>query len=63
MTANIILRKKAAAKGVRMWQIAEKMGFSESYFCRLMRHDLPEDKQKQVLEIIDTLAADQEVEP
>lgn len=49
---NQTIRRTAAAAGVRLWQIADRMGYSECYFSRLLRKELPEDKQAEALRII-----------
>ena len=49
---NQTIRRTAAAAGVRLWQIADRMGYSECYFSRLLRKDLPADKQAEALRII-----------
>ncbi len=50
--ANQKIRRTAAASGVRHWQIAERMGLNECYFSRLLRKELPADKQEEILRII-----------
>lgn len=50
--ANQKIRRTAAGAGVKLWQIAERMGYSECYFSRLLRKELPEDKQAQIMQII-----------
>ena len=49
---NQTIRRTAAAAGVRLWQIADRMGYSECYFSRLLRKELPADKQAEALRII-----------
>ena len=49
---NQTIRRTAAAAGVRLWQIADRMGYSECYFSRLLRKELPADKQAEILRII-----------
>ena len=49
---NQTIRRTAAAAGVRLWQIADRMGYSECYFSRLLRKELPADKQAEILHII-----------
>ena len=46
------IRDTAKAGGVKLWQIATRLGITDSYFSRLLRKELPEDKQAQIMEII-----------
>ena len=46
---NQNIRKAAAGAGVKLWQIADKLGYTDSYFSRLLRKELPEDKQAQMV--------------
>lgn len=52
---NLILRDAAKAKGVKLWQIAERVGIAEATFSRKLRHDLPVQEQQKILSIIDEL--------
>ena len=49
---NQTIRRTAAAAGVKLWQIADRMGYTDSYFSRLLRKELPKDKQAEILRII-----------
>lgn len=50
--ANQTIRKAAASAGVRLWQIADKLGYTDCYFSRLLRKELPEKKQAEIMQII-----------
>ncbi len=50
--ANQKIRKTAAAAGVKLWRIADRLGYADSTFSRLLRKELPEDKQAQIMQII-----------
>ena len=54
--ANMEIREKAKASGVRLWQIAEKLGISEPTMTRKLRHELPEEDKQKILAIIDALS-------
>ena len=60
-TANREIRQAATEAGVRLWQIAEALGTTDSGFSRRLRHELPPEEKKQVLDIIGDLSR-QEVE-
>ena len=47
--ANQKIRKTAAAAGVKLWRIADKLGYADSTFSRLLRKELPEEKQAQIM--------------
>ena len=50
--ANQKIRRAAAGAGVKHWQSAERMGVNEFTFSRLLRKELPADKQADILRII-----------
>ena len=50
--ANQNIRKTAEASGVKLWQIADRLGMADTYFSRLLRKELPADKQAQIMQII-----------
>ena len=54
--ANEAIREKAKKSGVRLWEVAEKIGVADSTFCRQMRRELPEARQQLILRAIDELA-------
>lgn len=53
--ANTDIREAAKLAGVKMWQIADAMGFSEATLTRLLRKDLPCEKKKNILAAIERL--------
>ena len=48
---NQTIRRTAAAAGVKLWQIADRLGITDCAFSRLLRKELPEDKQAQIMQI------------
>lgn len=56
MKQNTRIREAAKAAGVRMWQVAEKLGIQDTAFSRKLRHELPEKETEKVLGIIAQLA-------
>lgn len=54
--ANMELRYYAMGKGVRMWQIAEKFGISEAYFCKKMRNELEPEEAEKFKRFVDEIA-------
>lgn len=55
---NKDIRNYAFVKGVRLWQIAEKLNIYDSNFSRILRHELPEEKKEEIKEIVNELAAE-----
>lgn len=59
--ANETIRKAAERKGIKLWQIADRMGMADSNFCRKLRKELSDAEREQVLTIIDELAAEEDI--
>ena len=54
---NVDIKQYALQKRVNLWQVSEKLGYShESAFSRVLRHELTEDKKKEIFRIIDELS-------
>jgi hypothetical protein len=49
---NIDIREKAKASGVKLWQIADKLGINDGNFSRKLRKELSESEKARVFEII-----------
>lgn len=56
MRANNDIRTVAKEKGVRHWEIADRLGIIDSNFSRDLRHELSETKKQQIFAIIDQIA-------
>ena len=54
--ANQDIRDYAAQKGVYFWEIALKLGISEPTMTRWMRVELPEDKRREIEQVISEIA-------
>lgn len=57
LTANGIIRDRADAAGVRVWEIAEEIGASESTVLRWFRTELSPDKAEKISAAIDRVVA------
>ena len=57
-TANKEIRITARDAGIRLWQVAERIGMNDGNFSRKLRRELPDQEKKEILEIIKTLAAE-----
>jgi len=54
---NCDIRSKAAASGVRLWQIAEELNIADCNFSRKLRKELPSEEKEKIFEIIDRFGA------
>ena len=57
---NQELRKLAAEKDVKLWQIADEIEIADTTFSKWMRKELSEDKKKRVYEAIHAISTKQE---
>ena len=57
MKANATIRDYAKSKGVRLWEVARALNFSEPTMTRLLRVELSEDRKSELYNAIDTVAA------
>lgn len=55
-TMNNYIREYAKSKGVKLWEIADRLGMHDSNFSKMLRHHLTLEKEKQIIKIIDTIA-------
>ncbi len=50
------LKCYAHDKGVKFWEVAEKLGVNDGNFSRLLRKELTEEKKAEIKNIIDIIA-------
>ena len=55
---NQALRLKAGGAGIRLWEIAAKMGISDCYFSRLLRQALSPEMQERAEKALSDLIAE-----
>lgn len=53
---NSDIREAAKAAGVKLWQIADKLGITDGNFSRKLRKELSTDDKQKILTIIDDLS-------
>ena len=53
---NVELRTYALNHGVKLWEIAEKMGVSECTFSKSLRREFDTKKKAGIMKIIDELS-------
>ena len=61
--ANKDIKLQAAGAGVRLWQIADAIGITDSSFSRKLRRELSVEEKKRYSEIIRELAIKSGGEP
>lgn len=54
--ANEAIKNKAKESGVKLWQVAEKLGIADFNFSRKLRKELPEDERIKIFGIINDIA-------
>lgn len=59
---NIDIRLYASRRGVRLWEIAEKLTLQDSNFSRKLRKELPTDEKERIKGIIDEIVKEREGE-
>lgn len=55
-TANTDIRDAAKNAGIKLWQVADKLGLTDCAFSRKLRRELPHEEKTKVLLIIKELA-------
>ena len=53
---NVEIRRTAAGAGVRLWQIAEAMGMTDSQFSRKLRKEFSREDKEKIFSIIRELS-------
>lgn len=57
MKANVDIRNTAKEKGVKLWEIAEKLEINDGNLSRKLRRELPTAEKARIMSIIDELSA------
>lgn len=52
MASNQRVREAANESGVKLWQVADALGITDSTFSRKLRHELTQAEQERILRII-----------
>lgn len=59
MRANLDIRAAAKSAGVKLWEIADKLGITDSNFSRKLRHELPQVEKERIFSIIEEIAKEE----
>lgn len=57
---NQKIRNAAKIKGVKLWQIAERIGLTDSNFSRKLRRELPDEERERILRMIDEIVTEED---
>lgn len=55
METNLEIRNAIISNKVKKWQIAEKLGITDSNFSRLLRKELSLEQKEHIISIIEEL--------
>lgn len=55
---NIELKSYAASKGVRLWQVAEKFGFTDATMSKKLRKELSKEDAERFKKYVDEIASE-----
>ena len=50
--SNQDIRRTAAGAGVKLWQIADALGITDSSFSRKLRKELPQEEKERIFSVI-----------
>jgi len=56
MKKNLIVYREAKKFGVRLWQLAQKIGIADTTLSKKMRHELTQKEQTYLLGLIHDIA-------
>ena len=55
---NVSIRTKAFQNGVCLWELAQKMGITDSSLSRKMRKEFSPEETEKALQLIDEIVAE-----
>ena len=55
---NTDIREAAKTAGIRLWQIADKLGITDGNFSRKLRKELSADEKQKIIAIISELSGE-----
>lgn len=57
---NCEIREEAKLRGVRLWEIAKRLGINDGNFSRRLRSEFSPEERERVLQIIGEIASEKE---
>ena len=57
---NKKIRETAKNYGIMLWQLAEALGIQDSGLSKKLRHELPDQEQAEIINVIQRLAAERQ---
>ncbi len=57
---NEDIKAYARVRKVKLWQIAEALGMTDSLFSRKMRHELEPELKHRIMKLVDKIADEQQ---
>ena len=57
---NAEIRCACIVAGIKLWQLATTLGYSESHFSRKLRTELPQEEKDKVMAAINKLAQEKQ---
>ena len=61
--ANVEIRIRLAATGIRQYEVAAELGLAEGTLSRKLRFELPDEERTQILAAIDSLSSKKQPVP
>ena len=61
MKTNQELRDTAKESGVKLWEIANRLGMSDASFSRMLRYELTPKLKQNIFQIIKLLKVEKEI--
>ena len=58
--SNQLIRDYAKISGVKLWEVAERLKIQDTNLSKMLRHQLSEDKENELMVIIDQIAKEKE---
>ena len=55
---NMDLRQEISAANLKLWQVADALGVTDSTFSRKLRKEFPDSEKQQIREIIHNLSGE-----
>lgn len=55
---NIEVRAAMLMAGLKQWEVADAIGYTEQYFSQLLRHELSQDKKDAIIDVIEKIKAE-----